>query len=564
MYSIIRIGFYSFLAVSIALLVGVGSDISAQGKGKGGGGGRGGGGGQAQVARPQAPQRQMPQMQRQQPQQQQMRQQAQRPQMQRQQMPQMQRPQMQRPQFERRQMQAQRPQVERRQMPQMQRQQMPQWNRQAQRQERPQIQRQQMPQWNRQAQRQERPQIQRGDRQQAQQDRGGRQARIERVRPQTQQPGVIRSEPRSGGGNNSAFRDRSAGIQRGDQDFRSRGRQRDGQAATALPGIVDRSSFADRGGRGGWRQRGGDNVAAMPGITDGGRDRGGRWAGGFQDGGLASNFGGRSRGGNVDLSNVNIAPFRERARELRQQARVEGWNFDERDFRRNVWEFNEREAWRDNVLRSAISVNLGYANDYYYIPPPAYPAYYGVNYEPWNYNIGYTYYDPYYSSFYVQPYSYAYQPYDYYASSYYYDDPYYIDDPYDDFLTVRIFSSNYGSNVISRIVGGLLAYGYDQGYRDGLVARQAGYSDYSYYEDPYVYYEEPYADEYYEETTTTTYSFYEPYNSYSVYENRRSLSKGYELGYQDALYGNSDYDPYQAAANIDLVSVYVGASWQLS
>jgi len=337
-----------------------------------------------------------------------------------------------------------------------------------------------------------------------------------------------------------------------------------------LPGIVDRS-VQDGRGHGGWRQRGGDNVAALPGITDGGRTRGGQWARSNQDGGGQANLfagtfdrGGRSRGTNVDFSNVNIAPFQQRAQELRQQAQVSGWNFDERDFRRNVWEFNQRETWRDNLLRSAISVNLGYANDYYYIPPPAYPAYYGVNYEPWNYNIGYTYYDPYYSSFYVQPSYYAYQPYDYYASSYYYDDPYYIDDPYDDFLTVRIFSSNYGGNVISRIVGGLLAYGYDQGYRDGLLARQAGYSDYSYYEDPYVYYEEPYADEYYEETTTTTYSFYEPYNSYSVYENRRSLSKGYELGYQDALYGNSDYDPYQAAANIDLVSVYVGASWQLS
>jgi hypothetical protein len=130
-------------------------------------------------------------------------------------------------------------------------------------------------------------------------------------------------------------------------------------------------------------------------------------------------------------------------------------------------------------------------------------------------------------------------------------------------VTVRLFASNRGTGFISRLVGGLLAYGYDQGYRDGLLAREAGYDDYSYYEDPYVYYEDPYADEYYEETVETTYSFYEPYNSYSVYENRRCLSEGYELGYQDALYGTGEYDPYEAAANIDLVSVYVGATWQL-
>jgi hypothetical protein len=163
----------------------------------------------------------------------------------------------------------------------------------------------------------------------------------------------------------------------------------------------------------------------------------------------------------------------------------------------------------------------------------------------------------------VAPVSYAYRPYDYYYSSYNYYDPYYFDDPTDDFVTVRIFASNYGSGFISRIVGGLLASGYDQGYRDGLLAREAGYYDYSYYEDPYVYHAEPYEDEYVEETVETTYSFYEPYNSYSVYENRRCLSEGYELGYRDALYGNGDYDPYEAAANVDLVSVYVGATWQL-
>ena len=528
-----QFGFHSFLTLSLLLLVGVGSDLSAQGKGRGGGGGgnRGGGGGGQ-------PQRQMPQLQRPQFERRQM--QAQRPQVQRQQMPQMQRPQMQRPQFERRQMQAQRPQVQREQMPQMQRQQR----------ERPQFQRQQMPQMDRRAGR-EQPQFQRQDR--------GHQARIDRARTDVQRPSVLRSQPRGGGRDNSAFSDRNAGNQQAGPQFRNergRGRQRDSQ--NSLPGITG-PGVRDRGG---WRQRGGDNVAALPGITDGRTRGGGRWERGNQDGGqvdIARSFdrGGRWSRGDVDLSGVNIAPFRERAQQLRQQARAEGWNFNERDFRRNVWEFNQREAWRDDILRSAISVNLGWANDYYYIPPPAYPAYYGVNYEPWYYNIGYTYYDPWASSFYVQPYSYAYRPFDYYYSSYYYDDPYYIDDPYDDFMTVRIFASS-GGGFVSRFVGGLLAYGYEQGYRDGLLARQAGYYDYSYYEDPYVYYEDPY----YEEDVSVTYTAYEPY-SYSVYENRRCLSEGYGLGYRDGLYGNGGYDPYEAAAHIDLVSVYVGATWQV-
>jgi len=258
------------------------------------------------------------------------------------------------------------------------------------------------------------------------------------------------------------------------------------------------------------------------------------------------------------LNNVNIAAFRDREREFRQQARTEGWRFDERDFRRNVWEYNQREAWRDDVFRSVVSVNLGFGNDYYYIPPPAYPVYYGVNYEPSYYNIGYTYYDPGYSSFYVQPNYYAYQPYDYYNSSYYYDDPYYFDDPSDDFLTVRIFASSGGSRFISRFVGGLLAFGYEQGYRDGLAARSNGYYDDTYYEDPYVYYSDPY----YEDDTSVTYTAYEPYSN-SVYENRRCLSEGYGLGYRDALNGHGVYDPYEYAGNIDLVSIWVGSTWQI-
>jgi len=263
---------------------------------------------------------------------------------------------------------------------------------------------------------------------------------------------------------------------------------------------------------------------------------------------------------NEDPSRFDYSPFRDKARELRVQAQNEGWDFDERDYRYTVYDYAQREWWRENLLRSVISINIGYPMEYYYIPPPAYP-YYGVTYDPWYYNVGYTYYYPEFNSFYVAPYSYAYMPFDPFYASYYYYDPYDIDDRTDDFLTVRIFASTAGTGFLSRLVGGLIAYGYDQGYRDGLLARQAGYG-YDHYSDPFIYYnDEPYYEDVYVEESTY-YSFYEPY-SYSVYENRRALSEGYELGYRDALYGYAEYDPYAYAGRIDLVSIYVGTTFQL-
>lgn len=309
----------------------------------------------------------------------------------------------------------------------------------------------------------------------------------------------------------------------------------------------------ERGGGGRWKR---DDIGIVPGVKERG-PRGDRL--------LADNIergGGRWRDRNIDLSSVDMAPFRERASEFRQQARLEGRTFNERDFRLNAYEYTQREAWRDDVLRSVISINVGYPNDYYYIPPPAYPTFYGVNYDPWSYNIGYTYYNPEFRNFYVAPYSYAYMPYDPFYSSLYYNDPYYFDDPSDDFLTVRVFASTSGSGFLTRLVGGLLAYGYDQGYRDGLLAASGGYG-YTSYQDPFVYYEEPYYGDPYVEETYATYSFYEPY-SYSGYENRRTLSEGYELGYRDALYGQAGYDPYAYAGQIDLVSIYVGTTFQIA
>ena len=531
----------------LMLSVGGASGIAAQGKGHGGGGDKHGGGPpqQQRQAPPQMQRQAPPQMQRQQPQ---MRPQAQR------QMPQMQRP---------------APQMQRQQMPQMQRQ-MPQWNRQAQRQQQPQTQRQ-MPQWDRRAQRQvqqqqERPQFDR--RLQRQQQAGvdrGRAARsiqqAEQRRPDVVRiPGNGRGDQRRSGSvdQQAAFQQQRGGNGRSARFDRQSGIQQRGDARIGQFGDQQAGVQQMNGQRGNWRDRGGRTDAGVISTQNGDFQT--------QNGGFQSfrNGGSRWQGRQtIDPSSVDISGFRDQYRAYRQQAIAEGRSFDDRDFRRNVYEYTQREAWRDDVLRSLINVNVGYPNDYYYIPPPQYPAYYGVNSEPWYYNVGYTYYDPNYSGFYVQPYYMAYQPYDYYYSSYYYDDPYYFDDPYDDYVTYRIFSSSSSGvgGFVTKLLGGLLAYGYDQGYRDGLMARQAGYGYSDYYADPYsYYYDQPaYTTTTYTATTTT----YQPY-LYSDFEDRHSLSQGYSLGYEDAFYGRNDYDPYYGEQNINIVSLYVGATFQIA
>lgn len=550
----------TFFSLLLVLAVGGLSEITAQGKGRGNGGDKRGGG-QPQAQR-QAPQ----QVQREQRQQPQMRQQAQRPQPQmRQQRPQMQRQMPQMRQMQRQ--QAQRPQIQHQQR------QMPQWNRQAQRQA-PQVQRQQrqMPQMNRQAQRWERPQQQRVDRGQQQRQRidrspqerqqnvdRGRFARSQQ-RVQRERPSIMRVPQRTDRGRNNAKLDnRSADIrQRGRQQADVQ-QQRGNGRASRLDDRQAQSMIQDRRGRG----RQADDGVLSSSIDRRGSGRSNR-DGNLTDGGAFTAQSGdfrafRGRGNRqIDPSDVDISGFRDQYRAWRDQAQNEGWAFNENDFRTNVYEYRQREAWRDDLLRSVININIGYPNDYLYIAPPQYPDYYGINYEPWYYNIGYTYYDPFYSGFYVQPYYMAYRPYDYYYSSYFYDDPYYFDDPYDDYVTYRIFASSSSGigGFVTRLLGGLLAYGYDQGYRDGLLARQAGYDYTEVYYDPYSYY--------YEEPSYQTVSTYQPY-FYSSYEDRHCLSEGYSLGYEDAFYGeNDDYDPYYGETNINIVSLYVGTTYQIN
>ncbi len=96
-----------------------------------------------------------------------------------------------------------------------------------------------------------------------------------------------------------------------------------------------------------------------------------------------------------------------------------------------------------------------------------------------------------------------------------------------------------GGGFASELLGNLLTQGYDQGFLAGQSARQNGYGD-EYYQDPYVYQG----------------GVHDSYSA-SVGENRRCLSQGYEIGYQDALNGQSGYDP-QSRGNADLVSLLLG------
>ncbi len=93
-----------------------------------------------------------------------------------------------------------------------------------------------------------------------------------------------------------------------------------------------------------------------------------------------------------------------------------------------------------------------------------------------------------------------------------------------------------GNEFVSELIANFLAQGYDQGYVAGQSARRNRSGD-RFFSDPYV----------------TEDGIFDPYSS-SMGENRQILSEGYELGYQDALQGGSDYDP-QDGGNVDLVSL---------
>ena len=100
------------------------------------------------------------------------------------------------------------------------------------------------------------------------------------------------------------------------------------------------------------------------------------------------------------------------------------------------------------------------------------------------------------------------------------------------------YSGGFATDMIRQSLG----MGYDEGYYAGQYARTNGTADDTYY-DPYSY-----PDGNYDAA------------SISLAERRRILSEGYELGYQDALYGRNqnEYDP-QEDGDVDLVSLLLSS-----
>jgi hypothetical protein len=177
--------------------------------------------------------------------------------------------------------------------------------------------------------------------------------------------------------------------------------------------------------------------------------------------------------------------------------------------------------WKSILVRTLIGFVLGNENnDYYGLQP--YDPYYG--YAPAVYDSGYGYGGYYPASYaetvYVQPY------YDY--SGY--------QAPLVNYLPMQdLFGPSYGG-YSSDTLREVLAQGYEQGYQAGWYARENQLRN-DYLDRDYVINDD----------------YIDPY-SYSIGENRRCFTEGYNIGYQDALNGRHDYIS-QYSGNTDLVSL---------
>ena len=167
-------------------------------------------------------------------------------------------------------------------------------------------------------------------------------------------------------------------------------------------------------------------------------------------------------------------------------------------------------------------------------------------------------YDPYYDSgygsdslayapSYVRYKSGNYYPVDYaYTKDPSYYDPYFYQDPhYAEVLPIQYFVADQpGGGLFRQMFTQLLAVGYDQGFQDGVAARATAGSEPVFY-DPYAY-------------NNVT---YDPY-SVSLGDNRRCLSRGYVLGFEDALNEMDGYEQFRNGG-VDLISVLIGTVSQL-
>ncbi len=186
-----------------------------------------------------------------------------------------------------------------------------------------------------------------------------------------------------------------------------------------------------------------------------------------------------------------------------------------------------------DIFRNVIFAVLG-GGVHVYDEPNYASAYVSDNYSP--YSPLYAGYSS--GAYYSADYSYATDP------AYY--DPHFYEDPhYSEVLPIQYFVEDVpGGGLFRQIFTQLLAIGYDQGYQDGVAALQIKERDRVFY-DPYTY-----------DNTA-----FDPY-SVSLGDNRRCLSQGYELGYQDAIDEIDGYDHFQDG-QVDLVSVLIGTVSQL-
>ncbi len=189
---------------------------------------------------------------------------------------------------------------------------------------------------------------------------------------------------------------------------------------------------------------------------------------------------------------------------------------------------NRWEDWRDGLLRSVIgsvfNQDGGYDTYQSYAPQSGYRQVYQPSY------YGGQDYSPYVDDRYQYSTAYA-------------DNPYYSDDVVNN---LGFGGSDFGG-IVSRIFTELLAVGYNDGIEAGRYARSLGYRDDQNYYDPY----DPnvYSDVSFDNVD------YNPYSCRA--ENRRYLSEGYELGYQDGLRDADGRSGLDGGA-VDLVSMLLG------
>ncbi len=192
------------------------------------------------------------------------------------------------------------------------------------------------------------------------------------------------------------------------------------------------------------------------------------------------------------------------------------------DDRYDINRYNSGVSWKQRLLSTVLSQFLG-----------------GGQNNLFGQNDGYGYNDPNYNN---TQYGGNYGQQQYYPAynGGYYDNGYGSYDPgsFINALPYENFIDQYSDDFAADSIRQALGMGYDDGYTAGRYARVNGTSGDNYY-DPYSYPNGGYNG-----------------TSISLAERRQILSEGYELGYQDALYGRNgnNYDP-RSQGNTDLISL---------